>query len=521
MPEIAEGAGGGNIEVGSLVIRVRAAAENVSQVMTAVTSTVNKAGEVGSAAAKGAGAAAAKLRELAAAANTSSDALSKVGSNTGNIDKYTVRMEKLTNKYDEQNNKVLALQQRLDAMAQTYAEIQRATGGSVDFKLEDIAPDLTVKYDMELRKLDELRNQLRLTEQERASAAATDAARMEKAITQQESFNQKLADKTATADAKLGFDTAAMAIRGVSSAAGGAVGNLGYLASEVIFLKKAMSTAASSAMAMSAAISGGVMIAVTLLSLGINALKEAEEKRKQAFEEGVNNLRKYSEEVTVLERNLSVLEDQTSTTENLKAARSDLASTFPSLVVGWTDEGDAILATMDVMEKYLGVVKEGNRLAREQIVANGKGNEEFANLQNQIEMLEKRIKYQKELRSGLQPSPYILPFETFAFSLDPEIGGFDRSIIEESKVSIEELQEQMDKLKVKQQEFIPETDQYFVALIQSGIRVKDTVTGIIRGYDDLDKKQQAVANNYRLQFAEKIRTNKISPETVIAKLGLP
>ena len=89
-------------------------------------------------------------------------------------------------------------------------------------------------------------------------------------ITQQQ-LNQKLADKTATNSASLSMDAAAMSIRGVSSAAGGAVGSLGYLATEIMFLKRTMTAGATAGAAFASILSFGVMAAVTLVSTRITS----------------------------------------------------------------------------------------------------------------------------------------------------------------------------------------------------------------------------------------------------------
>ncbi len=292
---------------------------------------------------------------------------------TGNtkIDKLSQKIADLTARWENQNSTVSRLGTELDDMAASYAELEKAAGRSGDFDLSIAFPEQTAQLDKEIAKLDELKQQIRLTEQERKAAAAVavqaaqkQAQAAEQAVLKQQELNQKLADRTGVNSAKLGMDAAAMSIRGVSSAAGGTVGSLGYLATEVMFLKRTMTAGASSFAAFASVLGVGVMAAVTLVSAGIKALKKKEEERQKAFEDGVRNLQQYSRELQTLKQNYAILQDQKSTTIQLTDARNNLASTFSELIVGYTNEGEAILASNEVLEKYIESQKEAARINR-------------------------------------------------------------------------------------------------------------------------------------------------------------
>lgn len=196
------------IEVGGVSVRIRAIALGFDEVMTKMQTAFNKIGTVGQQVLQSTDAAAVKVRETASAAQNTAEVAASIGKDTSGIDKYSIKLDSLNSKYDAQSIKVQKLSMELDDMARQYAELMQATGGNTDFDLAAIAPDLTSKYDQELAKLDELRNSIRLTEQERTNATQKTAAAQDTAIIKQEQLNQKMADKTSKTNTKMGMDKA-------------------------------------------------------------------------------------------------------------------------------------------------------------------------------------------------------------------------------------------------------------------------------------------------------------------------
>ncbi len=88
-------------------------------------------------------------------------------------------------------------------------------------------------------------------------------------------------------------------------------------------------------------IGAGISVITSLITIGIEAIKKAEEERKKAFEEGVKNLDKYSKEYNELNRSLNILSSAEDNTKDLAEARNNLVSTFGSMIIGYTDEGEA------------------------------------------------------------------------------------------------------------------------------------------------------------------------------------
>lgn len=340
-------------EVGGVVVRVRVVADDVQQALNKVVSAIQNMGKTWQQVSNELEQAAEQTRSLTQATQQASSATAAIGKSSGDLDKYETKLEKLNAQYDLQNRKVLQLQESLDSMVQQYAALQAATGGNMDFMPEDVAPDLTARYDAELAKLDALRNSIRQTEQARTEAAAKLQAQQNAAIQKQEQLNQKLADKRSTNNTKIGMNTAAAAIRTVSNAAGGAVGNIGYLASEIVYLKEQMHLAESGAASLAVGISGGIMMAVTLISTIASQISQAQAQELQAAKDAAAAYQVVNEETATAQRNLAVLQDQTSTTAEVRDAKEALAQQFPDLVAGWDEEGNAILANNEAIKAQI------------------------------------------------------------------------------------------------------------------------------------------------------------------------
>lgn len=330
------------IEVGGVVLRVRAVATGVNEVITQMQTAFNRVGAGMQQVIKSSDAAAAKARDTVSAAVAANKAVDSFGSNTSGIDKYSLKLDTLNAKYDAQQQKVQKLGNELDIMANQYAEMMSKSGSGTDFDLAEIFPDMTAQFDKELAKLDELRNAIRLTEQAQ-----------EAAIQKQEQLNQKMADRTARADFRIGMTTAAQSIRVVSNAAGGAAGQLGIMASEIIYLKQMMNSAASASAAMGVAISGGLMLGVTAITAIVTAMKRAQDEARQAAAEAAKSFKLVSDEIASINKNIAILKSQTASIEDVAAAKQELAKTFPQMVTLYDSEGKAILKTVEALEKEL------------------------------------------------------------------------------------------------------------------------------------------------------------------------
>lgn len=308
-----------------------------------------------------------KLQSTGSNANSMNRNLSSLGSNSTQLLQYENKLQSLNMKFEEQKRIVNEAAQAVDDLADIYSKANIAAGRSGDIDVDAMFPKQVAALDAEILKQDALKQRIELTIQLRDQAAAKaeasaqrQAQSTEMVAQKQEVLNQKLGDRQVTNDAKLGMSTAAMAIRGVASAAGGAIGQIGSLASEILFMKQAMTQAASTGAAMGAMVSGGIMIGVQVISMIASAAQSAAEKQAQALEKARQEYNKISDEYRTVEKASKAYLTQTGTVEELTEARRTLAETFPEIIVGWDDEKNAILAGNDIVKERIALMKKKN-----------------------------------------------------------------------------------------------------------------------------------------------------------------
>jgi uncharacterized protein YukE len=397
------------------------------------------------------------------------------------VDKYNKKLMELNKAFEEQKKAVAALGVELDETAKLYSEMDKAMGRSGDVRLEVIAPELTAKYDAEIAKLDELKRQIQIVtaERERAAQAAINSAN------RQTEANETLGRSSKST--RFALDTTATAIRTVANAAGNGSSQIGYLATEILYLKRNMDAAKTSGAALGAVLSFGVMAAVTVVSYGIQKLKEAEEERRKSFEEGFRNYKAYQQDLRILYDTLRVLTDHSVTTQQLITARNNLASTFPGLITGYTEEGEAIIASTEAIERHIKALEDEERLNRNKVIAGGKASsdEYFKMIAESSEENRKKLiaVYEEALRDK----------EAFVKSYTDSGSGeaYANTMYNNMKRRLDEEIEALEKIY----DLKKETIAYNEAYILNNIRIKDSVTGIVLNYEDLDNKTKTVISS--------------------------
>ena len=134
----------------------------------------------------------------------------------------------------------------------------------------------------------------------------------------------------------------------------------------------------------------------------ISAWQEAEAEREQAMEAAQQWLADHDEQVQQLTQSMHVLDDQLSSLDDVISARETLADLFPNMVLGYTDEGEAILANNDALEKQVDLMRERARLTRQQLLQDDDGEAliDYDNERKKIEDLQEQVKAaQKDRKS--------------------------------------------------------------------------------------------------------------------------
>lgn len=145
----------------------------------------------------------------------------------------------------------------------------------------------------------------------------------------------------------------------------------------------------------------GVIGAISLVVGAVAGLAVACENAKAPADE-LDGLKREMQELgqsaSGAEDALKVLEEASSTTEELTAAKRTLAQVLPQVVIGYDNEGNAILATNDILRQQIGLMREKQRLALEEARAAAKEATETAKLNEeaaQIRMDNLRQQYEE------------------------------------------------------------------------------------------------------------------------------
>lgn len=431
-------------------------------------------------------AAASDIKKVDSSASAASKSIGKANAamSADTVKKFDDKLVSLNADYKKQSELVLNLSARLDNLVDDFYRLSEAMGNTEDFDPSKIYPAESAELDKEFAKLTEIENKIKevTAAREKAAQAAVDSAAKSAAAAQSAANAENKAAKAvkeqanSTKAANMAFDTGATALRAVTSAAGGTVSQLGYLGTELIYLKRNMQAAATTGAMMASVLSFGVMAAVTLVSAGISAMQEKEEKRKQAFEDGVQNLEKYSSELQTLKQSLDVLNNTKSSTDQLTTARNNLASTFDDLIVGYTDEGEAILANNELMEKQIELINRKISLTRQEIIANSEAIEKYNAIRQEI----------KAAQTG---------GDLYAFNVlnDQQLLEYDIQIIEYYQQAQKEVK----------------------AYIQENINLIDSNTGVALSWEQLSAAQSTMGNTLILEYMDDIINKNITFEEVL------
>ena len=450
-----------------------------------------------------------KVDSSAAAASKSVGKANAVMS-ADTVQKYSAKLQSLTAEYEAQKKTVNELSAQLDYLVDDFYKLEQRFGRGDSFDPAQIFPVESEQLDKEMAKLSEIEAKIKevTVARENAAQAAVDSAAKSAAAVQSIANAENRAAKgvkeqaDSTKAANMAFDTGATALRAVTSAAGGTVSQLGYLGTELIYLKRNMQAAATTGAMMASILSFGVMAAVTLVSAGISALKEKEEKRQQAFEDGVQNLQNYSSELQTLKQSLDVLNNTKSSTDQLTTARNNLASTFDNLIVGYNDEGEAILANNELLEKQLELINKKISLSRQEIIANGNAIDEYH------KMLEKIASEEARISAGSAS------YDSFT-----QIGnnsGFIgaylyNSSLEDSKRQLIEYQQEVIDLYHKAEDEVK-------AYIQENLNLIDSNTGAALSWEQLTAAQSTVGNTLILEYMDEIINKNITYEEALENI---
>ncbi len=484
------------IDVGGIVATIRIDADKVDSTLDSAVKGLNNLGESGKKAVD-------RVEELQSKTNGlapildkigkgsqgAADGISKVNSKVkaGSLEKYDAQLQTLNSDYEAQKKIVNQLGAQLDYLVEDYYKLEQSLGRGDTFDPAELYPQESAQLDKEMAKLSELEtkiNQITAARKKAAEAAVDAAAKQASAaedVVSAEGATSSAMNKQASSVNKtnMAFDAGATALRAVTSAAGGTVSKLGYLGTELMYLKRSMQAAATTGSMMASVLSFGVMAAVTLVTTAITALQEKEEKRQEAFENGIQNYEKYSSELQTLNQSLEILNNSKSSTDQLTTARNNLASTFDNLIVGYTDEGEAILANNEILQKQIDLMNKKISLARQEIITNGNAIQSYNDIKETIQ--------------------------------DAQTGGGLRAFDVLNDEQLLEYDIQLSELYAKAQK---EAEAY----IKENIDLIDSNTGVALSWEQLSSAQATVGNSLILEYMDDIINQNITYDEVLEEI---
>lgn len=315
-----------------------------------------------------------KFNSLGTKGEAAASALNKSLNDVTGFAKYQTQLDKTTMKYDEQAKKVKELEA---ATAKYIAEMgghdvtQEVTAYTALGKQTTEAKEKLAAYEIEMQKAAQAADVFRLSQQEAAVATA------EQKIALIESKNAmseaNISQKEGMKDTTLAAGALSMGLRSISSVTGGAVSGLSDMAMQVVYLRRVMQQSAAGASAFTVgltAVIGVATLVVTAIMKIVSAHNEQIEAQRKAAQQAGEYIRTAQEESFAIGSALAVLRDTASTTEDVASAKNSLAQLFPSLVTGWTNEGNAILANNDALEHQLELSTLQIQNARDKILQN-------------------------------------------------------------------------------------------------------------------------------------------------------
>ncbi len=327
-------------------------------------------------------------------------------------------------------------------------------------------------------------------------------------ILQQDKTAQKVQEtaknmdlREAGANAQIGANLAATGLRSIDQIAPGVAGNIGNIITQINYARQAMTSASSAPMKWAMGISSAVGIVLTLVVAGIQQMQEAEEERKRIFDEGVQKMQEYTDSVRTLAEAINTFNNVSSSTDDLAEANRSLTNTFPDLVIGWDDNGNAILANKQAMEEYLNVLKEKQESERQNVILTG------TDLPQKYDEAKQSV---ESLRESLDN------FNDSRGDFSVEVSNFAKGIIGETP---EKVAQDLAEASNNFYETETKLKSYNKGMVLGGIELTDVNGKVIGTYQDMNNAQIAVANNIYLSHMQDLINESITYEAVAKEIN--
>ena len=289
-------------------------------------------------------------------------------------DSAVTRLNAIGNASETMSAKQLSVNRRIDdttskinthksKLAELYAELDKVIGGFVEFekgmgRSGDVAID-------EIRGTEKLVKEI---EKEEDAVASLNKRLGEYVARKSEmSSNDQLraelnANNQAYRDTRFNLLATSNAMRTFSKLGGESGGMLADLTVQLTMFRRELTYArkAGSGAVAASAVGLGVGILTTVISSVIDAQEELKKARKEAFDSAIESISGYEQESKTIQKNFEIIRNGTADTETLTAAKKALAESLDGVTVGFDKEGNAILASNDVIKDQIELLENYN-----------------------------------------------------------------------------------------------------------------------------------------------------------------
>ncbi len=329
--------------------------------------------------------------------------------------------------------------------------------------------------------------------------------------------------RKAGANAQAGANLAATGLGILNQVAPGVVGSLDNIITQIGYMRQAMTSEASTPMKWATGIGAALSVAVGLVASGIQKMKEEEEKRQRLFEESVQKMEEYTNAMRFAEQAMHILDDQAASTDKLKEANELLANTFPDLIVGYTEQGEAILASRDAINEYMQAVDEKNEREKESILLLGKNKQaDYDRLVDSAKRYGDQLEQINSSSGSLADNVSNLfaanmretemmqkgewsPFDVFGgMAWKTVFGGVDTEF-ENLNAQISDVEEELKE--------------YYSIAIEKAFELKDVNGNVIGSWKDMSEAQKAAANEILLSLMDDLIQKNITLEEAVQRVN--
>lgn len=379
------------------------------------------------------------------------------------------------------------IEEQLERQRSVMAQLQEMAGRSL------AGPDVAAEAAQIAEQLEVERNKLQNLENQYYSASDAMrefAAEQDKFSAKELAGGQGSGAKSPSVSAGSGASTSTSELLTLGKVIPSISDSTGDLIKHIVEINEAMGAGRSATAAWGGAITTGISIAATAVTALITYFQELKEKQQQAFEEGIQKSQEYAESIPTLERNLSTLSNASSSMQDVRTATEAVANAFPDLILGYDNEGKAILANNDAIEEQIELYKQKQAAARQDVIDNGEMySREAESLREQIAALKEDIARDQELAKKSAAELYAEnPYET-------ELSVKERLASENAE--IEKKKQLLGDVETKEQ-------QYNRYTIEGRLKVTEANGKVVTGIENMSQEYQVAVRSMEQELHDLI-----------------